>query len=110
MQLAGFSRKNPSQLTNHFQYINMIENRRHLRITHRAELNVTFATGETVIAHTRDMSDGGLFIILCPDHPPIKTGDILKIIVLAIQDAVPREVEIIRADSKGGIAVKFTGL
>lgn len=87
----------------------MKENRRHSRITHRAELKVTFSSGKSVTAHTRDMSDGGLFIILRPDHPPIKTGDKIKIIVLAIQDAVPRQVEIIRVDSNCGIAVKFTG-
>jgi hypothetical protein len=87
----------------------MKENRLHLRITHRAELKITFSSGENVLGHTRDMSDGGLFIILCPEHPPVKTGDILIIIVLVVQDAVAREVEVIRTDSKGGIAVKFTG-
>jgi hypothetical protein len=88
----------------------MKENRLHLRVTHRAELKITFSSGESVTAYTRDMSDGGLFIILRSDHPPIKTGDLIKIIVLAIQDAVPRQVEIIRVDSNHGIAVRFTGL
>jgi hypothetical protein len=88
----------------------MKENRRHIRINHRAELNITFSSGETVTAYTRDMSDGGLFIVLCPGHPPVKAGDVATIIVLAIQDAVPRQVEIIRADSNSGIAVQFTGL
>ena len=84
----------------------MKEKRCYLRLNYRASINITFASGETSEASTRNMSDGGLFID-CPTHPPVKKGDLAEVIVLGIQDAVSRPVEIIRIDDKGGIAVQF---
>ncbi len=84
----------------------MRENRRYLRFVHRASINITFATGETMKAYTRNMSDGGL-LIQCPNPPEIKVGDLAEVIVLGIQDAVSRPVKIIRIDSEEILAVEY---
>ena len=84
----------------------MKEKRCYLRLNYRASINITFASGETIEASTRDMSDGGL-LIDCPTHPPIKEGDLAEVVVLGIEGAVPRPVEIRRIDDKGGIGVQF---
>ena len=84
----------------------MKEQRCYLRLNYRANINITFASGETIEASTRNMSDGGL-LIDCPTHPPVKEGDLAEVIVLGIQDAMPRPVEIRRIDDKGCIGVQF---
>lgn len=85
----------------------MSDNRTSLRLNHRAEINIIFSSGETLKAHTRNMSDGGL-LIECPYHPELKAGELIEIIVIGIEGAVPRPVKIIRADpSEGGIGVQF---
>jgi c-di-GMP-binding flagellar brake protein YcgR len=84
----------------------MKENRCSLRVNYRANINITFASGETIKASTRDISDGGL-LIDCPAHPPVKEGDLAEVVVLGIQDAIPRPVEIVRIDYKGNIAIQF---
>ena len=84
----------------------MKENRCFLRVNYRANINITFASGETIKAYTLNIADGGL-LIDCPAHPPVKEGDLAEVVVLDIQDAVPRPVEIMRIDNKGHIAVQF---
>lgn len=84
----------------------MKENRSSLRINYQANINITFASGETIKAHTKDISDGGL-LIACPTHPPIEEGDLAEVIVLDIEEAIPRPVKIIRVDYRGFIAVQF---
>jgi hypothetical protein len=84
----------------------MNENRCFLRVNHRASINITFASGETIKAYTQDISDGGL-LIDCPSHPPVKEGDLAEVVVLGIQEAIPRPVKIMRIDYKGNIAVQF---
>ena len=85
----------------------MKDNRYSLRLNHRADINIVFASGEAIKAQTWNISDGGLFIE-CPDHPTLKKGELAEIIVLGIQEAIPRPVKITRIDSKGGIAVRFS--
>ena len=84
----------------------MKDKRCSIRVNHRASINITFASGETIKASTQDISDGGL-LIDCPAHPPVKEGDLAEVVVLGIQDAIPRPVEIMRIDYKGSIAVQF---
>jgi len=84
----------------------MKEHRQFLRLNHRAEINIVFSSGETMKAYTKDMSDGGLFVV-CPNHPTVKTGELAEIVVIGIEGAVPRPVKIVRIDPVGGIAVQF---
>jgi len=84
----------------------MKDNRQFLRLDHHANINVTFAKGEVMKAHTQNMSDGGLYV-RCSNHPLLKLGDVAEIVVLGIEDAIPQSVKVIRIDSEDGFAVQF---
>jgi len=81
------------------------ENRRHLRLAHRAKVQLN-STQEIIIAYTRDLSDSGLYLLGSFNSPP-KIGDILEIMLLDIEDAMIRRVVIRRIDSQVGFAVEF---
>lgn len=85
----------------------MKENRNFVRLNHRANITIKFACGETMKAHTQNMSDGGLYIH-CPGHPALKEGELAEVVVMGIEDAIPRSIKIMRIDSRGGIGVEFT--
>jgi len=84
----------------------MKDNRHFLRLSHHANINITFANGETMKAHTKNMSDDGLYVE-CPNHPLLKSGEIAEIVVIGIEGAIPCPVKIIRIDCSGGFAVQF---
>ena len=85
----------------------MNEEQRSIRLNHSANINIIFASGKTMTAHTKNMSDSGL-LIKCPKHAEIKEGGVMEVIVLGIEGALPRQVKIVRIDSsKDEVAVKF---
>ncbi len=84
----------------------MKELRQHPRLLHRASVNLTFNSGQTIITHTIDMSNGGLFIY-CTDHPEVQLGDILEVIVNGIQDPIARPIKIIRVETGKGFGIEF---
>lgn len=81
------------------------ENRRHLRLAHRAKVQLS-NTQEHIIAYTRDLSDSGLYLLGSFNVPPVM-GDILEVQLLDIEDAMPRRVVIRRIDANVGYAVEF---
>lgn len=84
----------------------MKELRQHPRLLHRASVNLTFNSGQTITTHTIDMSNGGLFIY-CTDHPEVQLGDILEVIVNGIQDPIARPIKIIRVETEKGFGIEF---
>jgi len=84
----------------------MKELRQHPRLLHRASVNLTFNSGQTITTHTIDMSNGGLFIY-CTDHPEVQLGDILEVIVNGIQDPIARPIKIIRVETGKGFGIEF---
>lgn len=84
----------------------MKEHRQHSRLLHRASINLTFPSGETITTHTIDMSNGGLFIS-CTNHPEVQLGDLLEIIVNDIQEPVARPIKVRRVEPGKGFAVEF---
>jgi len=84
----------------------MKELRQHPRLLHRASVNLTFNSGQTITTHTIDMSNGGLFIY-CTDHPEVQLGDILEVIVNGIQDPIARPIKIIRVEIGKGFGIEF---
>lgn len=85
----------------------MNEERHSLRLNHHADINIILASGKKIAAYTKNMSDGGL-LIKCSKHPEFKEGGLMEIIVLGIEGAVSRQVEIVRIDSsKDEVAVKY---
>jgi len=84
----------------------MKELRQHPRLLHRASVNLTFNSGQTITTHTIDMSNGGLFIY-CTDHPEVQLGDTLEVIVNGIQDPIARPIKIIRVETGKGFGIEF---
>lgn len=81
------------------------EARRHLRLTHRAKIQLC-SKDQVVIAYTRDLSESGLYVLGGFNHAPLP-GDILEVLVLDIEDAISRRVVVIRVDDSLGFAVEF---
>jgi hypothetical protein len=81
------------------------ENRRHLRLTHRAKVQLS-STQEIIIAYTKDLSDSGLYVLGRFNSQPL-IGDIMEILLLDIEDAIPRQVIVRRIDAQVGFAVEF---
>lgn len=81
------------------------ENRRHLRLAHRAKVQLS-STKEAIIAYTRDLSDSGLYVLGSFSAPP-SIGDIMEVQLLDIEDATPRRVIVRRIDAQVGFAVEF---
>jgi hypothetical protein len=79
--------------------------RRHLRLVHRAKVQLS-NSNESIVGYTKDISDSGLFVYgTLKDTPAI--GEILHVRVLEIEDAIPQSVIVRRIDPGKGIALEF---
>jgi hypothetical protein len=81
-----------------------VEVRRHLRLMHRAKVELC-SNDEVIVAYTRDLSESGLYVLGGFNHT-LLPGDILDVILLDIENALSRKVVVIRAD-EAGFAVEF---
>jgi PilZ domain len=79
--------------------------RRHMRLMHRAKVQLG-NTHESIIGYTKDISDSGLFVHGSFKNPPA-IGDLLEVLLLDIEDALPKAVIVRRVDLGKGIAVEF---
>ena len=79
--------------------------RRHTRLTHRAQVELS-NSNETVVGYTKDISDSGVLVLGNFNNLPA-IGDTLWIKVLEIEDAASRMVIVRRIDPGKGIAVEF---
>lgn len=79
--------------------------RRHLRLAHRAKVQLGNSS-ESIIGYTKDISDSGLFVHGTFKQTPV-IGDHLEVLVLEIEDAIPRPVVVKRIEPGKGIAVEF---
>jgi len=80
--------------------------RQHPRLLHRASINLTFTSGQTISTHTIDMSNGGLFIAYT-DQSQVQEGDILEVIVNDIENPIARGIKIIRVVPGKGFGIEF---
>lgn len=85
------------QTTNH--------DRRHSRLAHRAKIQLSNAN-ESITAHTKDLSDSGLFVFGSFNTNPA-IGDIMEVLILDIENAVARPVIVRRVEPGTGVAVEF---
>jgi hypothetical protein len=85
------------------------EKRRHLRTLLQCKIKINHdLVGEKVVK-TRDISDGGVFVVLNPDDiPPI--GSIVTGQVQGLMDDAPiLEMEVVRVEPEG-IGLRFINL
>ncbi|MDD5578941.1 MAG: PilZ domain-containing protein [Methylobacter sp.] len=80
-------------------------NRRHLRLSHRAKVELISAN-ESIIAYTKDLSDSGLFVMGSFRITP-SIGDVLEVVILDIESAIPKSVVVKRVEAEIGFAVEF---
>lgn len=82
------------------------DNRRYPRIPVRCRVLITHESCGDIVAQTRDISDGGIFIVANPDGlPPVGTevrGQVQGMLV----DAPVVDMVIVRVEP-GGIGLKF---
>ncbi|MEQ1527872.1 MAG: PilZ domain-containing protein [Methylococcales bacterium] len=83
------------------------DQRKHQRVDHRARVQLC-SSNETIVGHTKNLSDKGLFITGQFAAEPA-LGDCLQVQVLEIADAIPRKVIVKRIEPGIGIAVEFIG-
>ena len=82
-----------------------IENRRHERIKHSANLKVMTQPEQEYTLEMHDFSESGLYIVT--DEPSIvELGSLLEVKTLEIEDAPILPSKVVRID-KGGFAIEF---
>ena len=85
------------------------DKRMHIRTSLQCKIKITHAaTGEKIVK-TRDVSDGGVFVVLDPDQiPPI--GSIVIGQVQGLMDDAPiLEMEVVRVEPSG-VGLRFVSL
>jgi len=76
-----------------------------MRLMHRAKVQLG-NTDEVIIGYTKDISDSGLFVQGSFKNSPA-IGEIMEVLLLDIEDALPKQVIVRRVDAGKGIAVEF---
>ncbi len=78
----------------------MQEKRQHLRTAFGAEVTLTHpALGERRVA-MRDMSDGGIFILI-GDQSGLEMGDVVQVQAVDLEDAPLLSARVVRIESSG---------
>jgi hypothetical protein len=82
------------------------DKRKHIRTPLQCKIKITHASVGEKIVNTRDISDGGVFVILAPnDIPPI--GSMVTGQVQGLMDAAPiLDMEVVRVEPSG-IGLRF---
>lgn len=85
----------------------MDNKRQHVRTPMTCSIKICHETLGEMLVKTRDISDGGVFVIIDPDHmPPI--GDKVTGQIQGLMDDAPVvEMEVVRVESDG-IGLRFT--
>ena len=81
------------------------DKRKHIRTSLQCKIKITHATSERIVK-TRDVSDGGVFVVLDADQiPPI--GTIVTGQVQGLMDDAPiLEMEVVRVEPSG-VGLRF---
>lgn len=84
------------------------DNRRYPRIPVRCRVLISHASFGEMLVHTRDISDGGIFIITDPTAMPPLGTQVRGQVQGMIADAPIVDMVIVRVESEG-IGLKFCG-
>lgn len=84
------------------------EKRQHVRTPFVCRIKIIHDSVGELVVKTRDISDGGVFVVLEPDQiPPI--GSIVKGQVQGLFEEAPiLEMEVVRIEA-GGVGLRFLG-
>jgi len=89
--------------------MNSKDQRRHIRTPLACRIKITHQTVGEIIVKTRDISDGGVFVVLDPEQvPPI--GSLVTGQVQGLMDDAPvLEMEVVRVEP-AGVGLRFLNL
>ena len=82
------------------------DNREHPRFSLRSQVRLTDAEGNVQEVYTRDLSHGGLFLIIKSGPlPPIDAR--VEVQAMDIEDPIPQAAVVVRSEPGDGIAIRF---
>lgn len=85
------------------------DKRKHIRTPLQCKIKISHASVGELIVKTRDISDGGVFVVLEPDQvPPIGTHVTGQVQGL-LDDAPILEMEVVRVEP-AGVGLRFINL
>ncbi|MCW8847434.1 MAG: PilZ domain-containing protein [Sedimenticola sp.] len=82
------------------------DNRVHPRFSLRSHVKLTDAQGNVREVYTRDLSHGGLYLLVM-DAPLPAVNDEVEVQALDIEDPLPQRAVVVRVESGTGVAIKF---
>jgi hypothetical protein len=82
------------------------DNREHPRFALRSNVRLTDAEGRVRDVYTRDLSHGGLYLLVM-DAPLPSIDDVVEVEALDIEDPIPQRAVVVRVDLGTGVAIKF---
>jgi hypothetical protein len=84
------------------------DKRRHIRTPLACRIKVVYA-GAEMIVKTRDISDGGVFVVLDPDQVPSIGSRVTGQVQGLMDDAPVLEMEVVRIEPSG-VGLRFINL
>lgn len=84
------------------------DKRRHIRTPLACHIKVTHGEAEMVVK-TRDISDGGVFVVLEPDQVPPIGSHVTGQVQGLMDDAPVLEMEVVRVEP-AGVGLRFVNL
>ena len=84
----------------------LTDHREHTRFSLRSQVKLTDAEGRIFEAYTRDLSHGGLFLIIKQDALPAMGSEVV-VQAMDIEDPLPQTAVVVRVEPGEGIAVRF---
>lgn len=82
------------------------DNREYTRFSLRSKVRLVDPEGNEHEIYTRDLSHGGLFLILKAESlPPLDS--VVEVTAMDIEDPLPQRAVVVRAEPGRGIAIRF---
>jgi hypothetical protein len=83
-----------------------IDNREYSRFSLRSQVRLTDAEGRVREVYTKDLSHGGLFLIIKEELLPALDSQV-EVLAMDIEDPLPQRAVVVRVEPGRGIAIRF---
>jgi hypothetical protein len=83
-----------------------IDNREYSRFSLRSQVRLTDAEGRVREVYTKDLSHGGLFLIIKEELLPALDSQV-EVLAMDIEDPLPQRAVVVRIEPGRGIAIRF---
>jgi len=82
------------------------DNREYNRFALRSQVKLVDAEGKEREVYTKDLSHGGLFLIIKDDQLPALDSEV-EVTAMDIEDPLPQRAVVVRLEPGRGIAIRF---